>query len=237
MKLNISRKRKRQVLGMSVGLFLGVTAWAILTIPSNEHMLSLGPMNTGHEELECQACHTKAKGNPFQQIHANILYLTGQRKTMADFGMQDVDNAKCISCHDRPNDRHPVHRFEEPRFEEARLAIGPEKCESCHLEHKGVRLTINETSYCINCHSDLNMKNDPLDVPHVELIQNAMWTSCLQCHDFHGNHLMEAPEKLRDTIETARIKDYFLGGPDPYGDSKKYKVEKTEDNQYKEASY
>ncbi len=224
MKINfkVSRKRKRQVLGIAIGLFISCLTYVFLSVPQNEHLLAKGPMNTGHENLECQDCHTKAKGNVFQQAQANISHLFGLRRTPVDFGHKNVDNQKCQSCHDRPNDRHPIHRFEEPKFFEARKNIQPTQCESCHSEHDGIRVTISTSAYCVNCHTDTELSDDPLEISHVELIKNNEWQTCLQCHDFHGNHVMETAASMKDTIEIKTILDYFEGGPSPYSEKKKY---------------
>lgn len=220
--MKISRKRKRQWIGFGVGLLVTVATYTVLSLPANEQMLSLGPMNTGHENLSCESCHTPAKGNVFQQIQANVMFSVGLRKTVADFGTANVDNKKCLECHDRPNDRHPLHRFEEARFSEARKNIGVTECESCHNEHSGVRITQTNIGYCQNCHSETALKNDPLEISHAELIKREMWTTCLQCHDFHGNHVMKAAESMRDTIPLTVVREYFDGGKSPYSDIKKY---------------
>lgn len=220
--MQISPKRKRQFIGILVGVVLSVCIQVFLSLPSNESYVSLGPMNTGHEKLTCESCHTKAKGNVFQQVQANLMYTLGKRKSEADFGTENVDTKKCQSCHDRPNDRHPVHRFKEPRFAKARKQIDATNCETCHLEHNGVRLTIDNTVFCQNCHQELELKEDPLDVPHTELIKNAQWTTCLQCHDFHGNHIRKAPEHMKDTLSMETIRKYIKGSASPYGELKKY---------------
>lgn len=224
----ISPKRKRQVIGMAVGVVLTLICYVVLSLPANEDLVSLGPLNTGHEELECVDCHTKAPGTALQQMQANFMHAIGQRKNEVEFGHLDVDTKKCQGCHDRPNDRHPVHRFKETRFADARKALDPTQCETCHLEHKGVRLTLEVTqaTYCKNCHEDLEMKNDPLDVSHEQLIKEEKWATCLQCHDFHGNHFMESATKLKDTISIAEIQAYFDGEPSPYSDRKKYIAKK-----------
>lgn len=213
-------------MGVVIGLFLTVTYSVVISMPSNEEMLSKGPANTGHEELQCQDCHTKAKGNAMQQFQANFMHLVGARKNEVTFGHEDVDTKKCQSCHDRPNDRHPVHRFKEPRFSDATKVIDARDCETCHKEHAGVRLTVANTSYCVNCHSDLDMKDDPLDVPHVALIKDEKWETCLQCHDFHGNHFMKTADKMKDTIPMTEILQYVKGGKDPYSKDRKYVVVK-----------
>lgn len=224
----ISPKRKRQVIGMCAGVLLSVVAYVVLLIPSNEDLVSLGPMNTGHEELQCIDCHTKAPGTALQQIQANFMHMIGARNNDVEFGHLDVDTKKCQGCHDRPNDRHPVHRFQETRFADARKNIEVTQCETCHLEHQGVRLTIavNEATYCKNCHEDLDMKNDPLDVPHAQLIKEEKWSTCLQCHDFHGNHFMKTAEHMKDTVSIEALKAYFEGGESPYSDRKKYIAKK-----------
>lgn len=225
----ISPKRKRQVIGGGLGLILSLIVYVVLTLPSNEDLVSLGPMNTGHENLKCIDCHVKAPGNVFQQLQANLMHAIGQRKNEVEFGHLDVDTKKCQSCHDRPNDRHPVYRFTEPRFNDARKNIAVTECETCHLEHNDMRITLNveEATYCKNCHEDLVMKKDPLDISHEDLIKAGLWSSCLQCHDFHGNHFMETSKLLKDTIPYESIKAYFEGQPSPYGDEKKYKAKES----------
>ena len=220
--MNISRRRRRQWIGLGVGVFLTACTYVVLSMPANEAFLSKGPANTGHEDLSCQACHTPAKGNTFQQLQANVMHTFGLRRTEADFGTENVDNTKCLDCHDRENDRHPLHRFTETRFAEARKNLGVTECESCHQEHNGVRVTQVEIGYCQNCHGDTEMKNDPLDVSHEELIAQEQWTTCLQCHDFHGNHLYKAAVNMKDTIPVQVVREYFDGGKDPYADKKKY---------------
>lgn len=224
--MKISRRRRRQWIGFALGVLVTVATYVIISVESNEDMLSLGPMNTGHEELSCEACHTPAKGNVFQQLQANLMFSLGMRKTEVDFGVENVDTDKCLECHDRKNDRHPLHRFTEPRFAEARKNLGAEtgqvECESCHVEHNGVRITQTNLGYCQNCHQDTNLKNDPLEISHAELIEEGMWTTCLQCHDFHGNHVFHAAESMKDTIPIKVVREYFAGEASPYADVKKY---------------
>lgn len=227
-KLSISPKRKRQVMGICLGLLFSAISYTVLSLPSNENLLTLGPANTGHDELACQDCHTKAPGTAIQQIEANFMHFIGNRKTEVDFGHLDVDTKKCQGCHDRPNDRHPMHRFHEPRFAETRKKLAVTECETCHKEHAGVRLTLplEQMTYCSNCHDDLVVNNDPLDVSHEQLIAQEKWTTCLQCHDFHGNHFMETPKLMRDTISIDELKAYFDGGDSPFSDQKKYDPKK-----------
>ncbi|WP_258105730.1 cytochrome c3 family protein [Marinoscillum sp. MHG1-6] len=223
--MKISRKRKRQWIGFGVGLFVTTATYTILSLPSNDDMLSLGPMNTGHEDLTCESCHTPAKGNVFQQAQANLLFSIGLRSKEADFGTENVDTEKCLECHDRDNDRHPLHRFKEPRFSAARKDLGHEgqvECESCHKEHNGVRVTQTNIGYCQNCHEETVLNNDPLEISHEELIDRGMWETCLQCHDFHGNHIFHAAESMNDTIPVAIVREYFEGGETPYSEIKKY---------------
>ncbi len=224
--MKISRKRRRQWMGFGVGLLLTVSTYVTLSMEANEQLLSLGPMNTGHQDLSCQSCHTPARGNTFQQLQANILFTVGLRKTEADFGAKNVDTKKCQQCHDRENDRHPLHRFAEPRFAEARKQIGAQtgkvECESCHMEHSGVRVTQTDIGYCQNCHQDTELNKDPLEISHAQLIAKAQWSTCLQCHDFHGNHVFHAAESLKDTIPVQVVRDYLNGAQSPYSKIKKY---------------
>jgi hypothetical protein len=221
--MKIDVRRKRQFIGILTGSGLGLLALIWLFLPANETDTMLGPMNTGHENLSCNECHIKAEGNLGQQVQTNISYLMGNRRAPVTFGLETVDNSKCQACHDRPNDRHPVHRFEEARFAEARKNIRPTQCASCHLEHSGARVTIPNPGYCVNCHQDTHMKNDPLDVPHSELVAQNRWNTCLQCHDFHGNHIYEVPKLMKDTFSMEIIKSYLKGGDSPYTANKKYR--------------
>ena len=209
------KKRERQTKGFIAGLTLGVLFMGILFFPGLSDLHVAGPMNTGHEEFDCESCHKRAPGTMRQQVQANIRYLFGARRDQADFGYADVDNRACLSCHDRPNDRHPVFRFVEPRFKEARAAIKPHFCISCHLEHTGNRVTIQK-GFCITCHQDLELQKDPIDTSHVQLIADEQWDTCLGCHDFHGNHDMQAPTEVANALKPEDIGRYFQGGTSPY---------------------
>jgi predicted CXXCH cytochrome family protein len=212
----IKKARRRQVTGIVSGLFVSTIAVSFLLHPANEQMSCRGPMNSGHEKLECQSCHQNSDGTVRQQFQAKVKFALGLRKTDADFGKADVSNESCIECHARDNDRHPVHRFSELRFEEARKKYGVDRCESCHREHNGTRVTVKQTTYCQECHADMKMEDDPLDVSHAQLITRKQWNTCLQCHDFHGNHKRITQTVLRDTIPGKLIVQYFKGGTDPY---------------------
>jgi hypothetical protein len=172
-------------------------------------------MNVGHEHLECASCHRPAPGTTRQQLQANVRTSLGLRATYVDFGMRAVGNADCRSCHDRPDDRHPVHRFLEPRFADARAALSPQTCTSCHGEHTGRRATV-EADACKHCHDDLEIANDPVQPTHAALVAAAEWPTCLGCHDFHGNHDATPPTALEAAIPPAMIQRYLAGGADPY---------------------
>jgi len=218
----ISPLRRRQFFGGIVGLFLGAAIFFFFTLDSSEEYLSLGPMNNGHGDLSCVTCHADANGNLSQQIQSNLQHMVAMRSKGVDFGTQDVTVNNCLECHDRPNDRHPTYRFTEPRFKEAMSKINATTCITCHAEHNGQRVTIAKLDYCMNCHQDLEVENDPVDIPHTSLIANAQWSTCIQCHDFHGNHKYKVPTKLKDTIPLSVIQAYARGGEDPFGDDKKY---------------
>ncbi|PKM37694.1 MAG: hypothetical protein CVV06_04420 [Gammaproteobacteria bacterium HGW-Gammaproteobacteria-10] len=126
-------------------------------------------------------------GSPCQQIQANIRFVLGRRETTAAFIHSAVGNEQCLRCHERPNDRHPVYRFLEPRFAKAREKISPQSCVSCHNEHRGRRVTFGRIDYCRYCHEKTELRKAPLDISHADLITLKQWDTCLGCHDFHGN--------------------------------------------------
>ncbi len=218
----ISAIRRRQFFGILIGLVVGASLIAFLTLDPSKEYISLGPMNSGHNNLSCITCHTDARGNLSQQIQSNISYVFGARKQNVDFGTQDVTPENCLQCHDRPNDRHPTHRFLEPRFSEVIKQINTTTCITCHSEHHGKRVTIRPVNYCMNCHTDLVVEKDPLDISHEQLITKEEWFTCIQCHDFHGNHRYKVADRLKDTIPIVKINAYLEGGTDPFGDNKKY---------------
>jgi hypothetical protein len=215
-------KRRRQNFGMLLGIACGVALLAVLVLPERQPLHARGPMNTGHQDLRCEYCHLPARGTGRQQIQANARYLLGLRASAADFGLQKVGSAQCLACHARPSDRHPVFRFSEPRFQEVRDTLHPESCVACHLEHSGVRVTVADSRFCRHCHEETSMKKDPIDVPHADLIADEQWNTCLGCHDFHGNHVMDVARQVRNAFSPRQIQDYFRGGPSPYGTQIKY---------------
>lgn len=218
--------RVRQFIGVSAGLAIGLAVLLLFVMPGKEHLHVRGPMNKGHEDLECGSCHKPVDGSFRQQIQANMRYVLGMRQAPVPLGHHDVDNKACLDCHDRPNDRHPVFRFLEPRFAEARQNIKPQHCISCHLEHQGKLATI-EPTFCVNCHSDMKVKRDPITTPHEELAQQGRWETCLGCHDFHGNHQYELQTALENAIPPQQIESYFNGTEDsPYPGQKIYLAKK-----------
>jgi hypothetical protein len=207
----------RRRLGVATGIVLGAAALGALCAPGCEHLHAAGPMNVGHAVVACAGCHREAPGTMRQQLQAAARSWTGLHDRAVDVGFQPVTSRECTECHDRPDDRHPGFRFLEPRFNVAREELHPERCESCHREHSGVRITVAETTYCRHCHGELVVENDPLDVSHATLVAGRQWGSCLGCHDYHGNHAGKPPRRLADAIPVERIEAYFVGGRSPYG--------------------
>lgn len=218
--------RRRHNVAYAAGITFGLLALGWLLLPASETLLAHGPMNTGHEGFRCESCHEPAPGTLRQQLQANVRHLVGLRATAADFGRRDVGNEVCIDCHERPDDRHPVYRFLEPRFAQARRDLAPQRCESCHHEHSGERVTLTDIAYCRSCHGETRLKRDPLDVSHADLIAARRWETCLGCHDFHGNHVMKTAERLEDAIAPEVIRTYFAGGASPYGRERRHPARK-----------
>jgi len=207
--------RRRQI-GVALGAIGAAFVLLVVVVGSGEHLRAPGSMNVGHEGLACDDCHRPAPGSVRQQLQANARYLLGLREEPADFGNRRVRSGDCLQCHVRPADRHPVFRFNEPRFADARRDVGANECTSCHAEHSGGRVTVAGT-YCSHCHGKLSLENEPLDVSHAELARQERWDSCLECHDFHGNHAHQSPTRFEDRISERAVTEYLNGGRDPYG--------------------
>jgi ribosomal protein L37AE/L43A len=182
-------------------------------------------MNAGHENMQCEYCHLSDNGSLRQQLQANIQYLLGNRSAPVETGFADVGNKACASCHSRPRDNHPVYRFNEPKFKKARETLQPHQCISCHREHTGKRVT-RDPEFCKHCHEKLTIRNDKTSTPHSVLVREKRWTTCLGCHDFHGNYQMKLRIDLSMALASNRIKQYFEGGPPPWSNNKKFRARK-----------
>ncbi|MEX2570249.1 MAG: hypothetical protein WD737_03020 [Gemmatimonadota bacterium] len=212
-----SQRRRVYVLAAVVPIL----ALGVLVMPGRERLRAAGPANTGHEQLDCAQCHTAADGTVRQQVQANARHLIGLRASGAAFLHNPVENEDCTACHQNDDDRHPVYRFNEPRFAEVRATVAPQNCVSCHAEHTGRRVTA-EATVCSNCHVDMEIREDPIEPSHAQLALREDWPSCLQCHDFHGNHVRDTPQRLDDAPSTAEVLRYLAGGPPIYGDQVRF---------------
>ena len=210
-------KRVAYVLGVAVA----AAALAAAVMPQLARFHAKGPANTGHAALACTDCHKEAPGTARQQLQAKVQFWVGGRERDAAFGHERVGNEQCATCHAREQDSHPVHRFLEPRFAEARAKLGAESCVSCHREHTGVRVTMPATA-CATCHQELDLKREPLDIPHRQLVARQEWQTCLGCHDFHGNHKRTTQTRVDDAYPPSAVRDYLAGGPSPFGRDMKY---------------
>lgn len=211
----------------AIGCALPVLFYVMLTMTDDiqNSWFAKGEIQQGHADLSCDACHKKTAGTYRQQIQANVHYQLGMRNTSVDFGYIKVSSDQCLSCHERPNERHPIHRFQEPRFASALKEINATSCLGCHSEHQDRRVNDN-VEFCSSCHSDLKLKSDPIDVSHSELISKKQWDTCLGCHDFHGNHVGKPPVVLTEKHSVQQIRDYLASGPSPYGDQLHYEARK-----------
>ena len=186
-----------------------------------QSLISRGPVIAGHGDLDCVSCHTPARGTTRQQLQLNVRYVLGLSRHRADFGYVKVSSEACLACHQRPNERHPIYRFREPRFQEAVSEVEATSCLGCHDEHNNQRVSV-EIGFCRSCHAELDLKLDPLDVPHDQLIAEKDWQSCLGCHDFHGNHKAAPPVRRLDALQLDQLLAYLKDGADPYGVEKIY---------------
>ncbi len=197
------------------GLGCGLLVLAGLNT-SAESYHAAGPPNPGHEDLACGECHRPAVGTPRQQLQANVAVLLGLREHKAAFVHREVRTSDCQACHLREHDRHPVYRFDEPRFENARAKLGANECMGCHVEHSGERASVS-IGLCVTCHENIELKEDPLDISHATLAASERWQTCLGCHDYHGNHKHPVATELFDVLPPQVIEAYLLDGDSPYG--------------------
>ncbi|GAA6181910.1 hypothetical protein NBRC116594_33480 [Shimia sp. NS0008-38b] len=196
----------------------GFTLW----FPDIKRALAYGPLIDAHTDVDCVQCHVPSRGTVRQQIQAKTHHLIGLRESSVDFGYQPVTSTACLACHARPNERHPIYRFNEPRFSEAVRKVDARSCLGCHSEH-GPQIVDVQIGMCSNCHTDIVVKNDPIDIKHDTLIRDGRWESCLTCHDFHGNHAFQAPLVVSEGLSINAIRSYLVMGNDPYGSEKLYK--------------
>ena len=210
--------RKLALLGAVPFLILAVFAFQS---PSSMAKLAHGPLLADHQGISCGACHLEAEGTTRQQIQANLHHLLRLRADPVDFGYQPVMSAQCLACHARPNERHPIYRFREPRFSEALSVVDATNCLGCHGEHTQ-ELSFAEIGFCRACHQDLKLRSDPIRPSHAARISSADWAGCLTCHDYHGNHAFKAPVLDADAASVDAIRRYLISGPSPYGDKKIY---------------
>lgn len=207
---------------MAMLAIVPTAVWAGLALTQTHSRTSLayGPLISAHADVQCVECHVPSRGTVRQQVQAQVRYAIGLRQSSVDFGYSAVTSEACLSCHARPNERHPIYRFREPRFAAALVQIDARSCLGCHTEHSPMIVSA-EPTFCKACHEDLRLKNDPIDVAHDTLIEQANWASCLRCHDFHGNHRHVPPLAVRSGISEMEIRAYFSDGPDPFG-ARKY---------------
>ncbi len=198
------------------GIVLSTSLLMILLRPQFETWHSAGPANPGHEQLNCNECHLPSNGNMRQQIQANLNYLLGTRQTAEDFVLSKINNKQCLACHQKKNDLHPSYRFLEPKYQKVRQLLHPEHCISCHQEHSGRRISHFKPSDCKHCHKNTKIEEDPISIPHDQLIAQKNWDSCLGCHDFHGNHDMKLETNVKQRIPESILQNYFNAGDSPY---------------------
>ena len=198
------------------GLVVAAIGALVLLLPGREPWHMAGPHNTGHDNLECGDCHTPAPGNFAGQAFNSLMHAVGLSDSEAYFIYQPAGNDQCLACHDYPDNRHPVDDFLEPEFAEAREAAGVQFCKSCHQEHLGVRVSAS-LRVRQHCHQDVELDDDPVDIPHTTLISDGRWETCLGCHDFHGNHDREVPTMISQALTEEQIQQYLDGGKSPYG--------------------
>ncbi|MHC4935855.1 MAG: hypothetical protein ACYTGJ_06525 [Planctomycetota bacterium] len=200
------------------GLAASLVVLLALTADSGQAWRSPGGQGDMHDNRECGLCHEPAPGTLRQQVQANIQYWLGNRDTPAAIGTIPVTDTACLDCHRMPWDEHPINDFLDPSYAEERELFGPHTCAGCHDHHSGVNLTISG-DYCRHCHEEIDEPDPPTRPTHQRLVADGRWETCLQCHDFHGSHLHDAPLDLTDAASVERVLRYLDGVEEsPYGE-------------------
>ena len=80
------------------------------------------------------------------------------------------------------------------------------------------------SNYCRSCHENTEIKDDRwiLSIRIYSEMENG--NTCLQCHDFHGNHIYEVPQKMKDTIPLLEVQNYLKGEKVIYSTRKHHKA-------------
>ena len=181
---------------------------------------TMGNTIRGHEQLHCADCHEESPGTVRQQIQAKIQFWLGNRGDIA-WQHSPINNKTCTDCHDQSDNVHASHLFLESKYEAQRAEFAPEQCVSCHQEHRNNRVNIQSMTFCSECHNDMQLETDSLKPPssptHDELVQANDWSSCLGCHDYHGNHIRETPIMYSERIPIQDIRTYIHNGNAIYG--------------------
>jgi len=200
-----------------LGLIVAAIGGVLLLLPGSEYWHAAGPFNVGHTKLACSDCHTRAPGNVAGQALNNILHAVGLSDSGSYFIYSPAGNEQCLACHTNPDDLHPVAEFLEPEFAKVREARGVQFCIGCHQQHLGVRISVTPRVVCQDCHDDMTLDDDPVDISHTRLISDRRWETCLGCHDHHGNHDRKVPTVMSEILTEEQIQQYFDGGKSPYG--------------------
>ncbi len=202
-------------MGAAFALFF--VAW--LSWGDDGRVLAKGPANPGHGGLECADCHDPAPGTVRQQVQAAVAFGLGLRETPPAVGRLPVSNQVCMDCHERRADLHPTHDFEEPKYFEERREIAADQCITCHKEHSG-RHVANTGQFCSTCHGDVGEIDKPIQPTHPELVAGERWDTCMRCHDYHGNHVREAPRTLGEAFDGRTVLRHLDSGAPLYGEKR-----------------
>ena len=74
--------------------------------------------------------------------------------------------------------------------------------------------------FCSTCHSDLGAIDKPIQPTHPELVAGERWDTCMRCHDYHGNHVREAPRTLEEAFDGRTVLRHLDSGAPLYGEKR-----------------
>lgn len=194
--MSISSTQFMWIVWLVISLIIAVYMANTLFQGEDKTSFMPGPLSNGHYQLteKCEICHTDAFG--------------GEKETA------EVLQAACIKCHGddrkKPQDSHPLTKFEDPRNADRLEKINALMCVSCHTEHRQ-EITLKDgltqpLDVCFNCHEDI-AEDRPThkDMPFDTCKDSG-------CHNYHNNRALYTKFLLKHQDKPATLEKTIVPG-------------------------